>query len=400
MTAWGIGLLVAALAAAAAELSCRLWIRRRAGYHVWLPGLRLEIHQDPRVFRQVEPRVRFEVNADGERGGDPGEDPGLYRVLVAGGSSAECLALDQPTSWPGALERLLSSPTGLATLGARRVHVGNIGRSGIGSRQLDLILEHVLPRYRHLDAVVIMVGASDILRWLEEGAPLSLGPAPEVEDVFSSHPRQEFGWTPRGSALWELARRLRRRWLRPVEVREQAGAWMIDARRMRAEARETRDTAPDPSLLLDTFDHHFRGLLRRAQVYAGRVLVARQPWFDRDPTPEESALFWHGGVGKAWKQTLTVFYSQDVLDHLMGLLDARAAAIADQLGIQHLDLRPILTPGLEHYFDAFHYTPQGAGVVARAVAAALLGPWPARRRNPRVASPPRPAPATATAQRG
>ena len=54
---------------------------------------------------------------------------------------------------------------------ASRVHVGNIARSGVGSEALDLILERVLPRYPRLSAMVVLVGASDVLRWLEVGAP-------------------------------------------------------------------------------------------------------------------------------------------------------------------------------------------------------------------------------------
>ncbi|HKB49281.1 MAG TPA: hypothetical protein VKC57_16360, partial [Ktedonobacterales bacterium] len=87
MSAWIPALALGALAlAAAVELACRWWIRRRTGYYVWLPGMRLELRQNVDVFTQVEPRVRFEVNADGERGGDVSRvSTGLFRVLVAGG---------------------------------------------------------------------------------------------------------------------------------------------------------------------------------------------------------------------------------------------------------------------------------------------------------------------------
>ena len=385
-----VAMLGVAVLAIGVEAAARWWIRRRTGFHVWPPGLRLELRQDPDAFPQVEPRVRFEVNAHGERGADvAADDATVFRVLVAGGSSAECLALDQPTSWPGVLERLLSDASA-GTPARRPVHVGNIARSGIGSRQLDLILAHVLPQYRRLDAIVIMVGASDVLRWLEEGAPPSLGPEPAVEEVFSAHPRQRFGWAPWRTAAFAFAGRLRRRWLRPVEVRAHAGSWLTAARRMRAAARETRHTTPDPCVMLTAFAEHFRRLLQRAQAHADRVLVVRQPWFDREATPEEAAFFWHGGVGKAWKQTIDVFYGLDVLRNLMTQLDSRAAAIAAELGIAHLDVRPVLTPNLDHFFDMFHYTPRGADVVGRAVAAALLelpaAPRSERRPGPRTPS--------------
>ncbi len=155
MTLW---ILAVALAAPAlllvAEVSCRWWIRRRSRYHVWPPRARIEIRPDPEAFPTLERRVRFHINADGERGGEVASgEQGLYRVLAVGGSAVECFALDQPRSWPGVLEQLLNAPERLHTLGARRVHVGNIGHSGVGSADLDLILERVLPQYRHLDGI-------------------------------------------------------------------------------------------------------------------------------------------------------------------------------------------------------------------------------------------------------
>ena len=127
---WGVALLAAALVGVAAELGARRWIRRRTGYYVWPPEMRLELRADGAESSHRAPRVRFDVNADGERGRDVRPDEsGLFRVLAAGGSSVECIALTEEASWPGALERILNTPDNLRTLGAQRVHVGNIGRS-------------------------------------------------------------------------------------------------------------------------------------------------------------------------------------------------------------------------------------------------------------------------------
>ena len=378
MTLWMLFVALAVVAFAAAEAGCRWWIRRRSRYYVWPPGLRLELRQHPDVFPEVEPHVRIDINTDGERGGEVrGDEDGLYRVLVVGGSAAECYALDQPTSWPGAVERLLNAPDSLRALGARRAHVGNIGRSGIGSADLDLVLERVLPQYRRLDAILIMVAASDVYHWLEDGAP-DRPPSTVPEDVlFSAHPQQPFGWKPGALAMTEVVRRLRRLYLRPLDVKEDFGSWVPGARKMRAAAKELRSTLPDSRPMLDHFEHHFSRLVRRAMVHADRVLVVRQPWFEKDYTEEEAARFWHGGVGKPWKETISVYYSLDVLNTLMGQVDARAVQVADALGVPHVNLRPVLDQGLRHYYDHDHYTPVGAAVVARTVATAL---WPPRRQ--------------------
>lgn len=64
--------------------------------------------------------------------------------------------------------------------------------------QIRRMPERILPRYDHLDCIVLMVGASDLVRWLELGTP----PAPwkdpvPLSHVFEPHPWVPFGWSPR-----------------------------------------------------------------------------------------------------------------------------------------------------------------------------------------------------------
>ena len=375
MTLWLAGALVSATLFALAEIGSRWWLRHRSKYHVWPPHARIEIHMDPDAFPELERRSRFYINADGERGSEVrADEPGLYRILVVGGSAVECFGLDQPSSWPGNLERLLNAPDNLALLGARQVHVGNIGHSGVGSAELELILSRVLPQYGHLDAILIMVGASDVYHWLEEGASPARAPSCVAESLlFAEHPNQRFGWKPRAWALAEIASRLRRRWFKRPEVKERAGTWFANARRMRAQALEVRDEMPDPTVVLDHFEQHFSRLVRAARAKADRVLLVRQPWFEGEYTSEELSHFWQGAVGKAWKEQISVYYSLGVVNQLLECVDARAAQVAAALGVPHFDLRPLLTGGLRHYYDHDHHTPAGAAVIARAVADALLG---------------------------
>ena len=374
MTVW----IVAAAAAGGAalvllELGCRWWIRQRSRYYVWPPRTRLEMRLDHAVFPDLDPRVRFDINADGERGGTaPADEPGLFRILAAGGSAVECYALDQTKTWPGVLERMLNEPDRLEILGAPRVHVGNVGHSGVGSAELDRILECLLPQYRRLDAILIMVAASDVYHWLEEGAPPARPPSAVPEDMlFACHPAHRFGWKPSRWALTEVARRLRRTWSSQVQVKKQAGSWFAAARRMRAEAKDVRTEMPDPSLMLSNFERYFTSLVRRAQAHADRVIIMRQPWFEKDYTAEERARFWHGGAGKPWKEKVTCYFSLEVVNRLLSMVEARVVTVAEALGVPHLDLRPVLNGGLRHYYDHDHYTAAGAALVASTVATAL-----------------------------
>jgi lysophospholipase L1-like esterase len=368
--------IVAALLAvcAAGELAARWWIRRRALYYVLPPGLRLLLYPDPDVFPELERQTRFEVNSDGERGGEvPRRDSGLYRVLVGGGSQPEGFLLNQQTAWPGALERLLAAPEHLQLLEADEVHVGSVARSGVGSEALDLIFDRLLPRYPRLQLIVIFIGATDVLRWLEHGAPRSMHPV-RTADVFRCHPEGPFRLNVRQLAAVELALRARRRWLRPVEAHPRAGRWIAGARAMRARARAIITDVPDPSPMLDHFEFHFRHLLRKAKAHADRVLVVRQPWFDKEYSPEEAAQMWHGAQGQVWREEATTYYSFQVVSELMRLVDGKAAAIARSLDVEQLDLMPLLERSLRTYYDCFHVTPAGARAVAAAVADAVLEP--------------------------
>jgi lysophospholipase L1-like esterase len=356
------------------ETGARWWIRFRRAYYVLPPGLRLRLHIDRETFPELEPVVRFEVNADGERGPEvPRVARGerLYRVLVAGGSQPEGAFLDQPSAWPAMVERLIATPEHLRSLGASKAQVGNTGRSGVGSAELDLIFERVLPRYPRLQLIVVLVGVSDVMHWMERGCP-RLFPPVRAADVFTCHPEGPFGWRPRAWAAMELLRRARHRWLRPVEVHWRAGAWIGRACAMRARASEIRTTLPNPAPMLDHFEFHLEGLLRRARAHADRVLVVRQPWFNKEFSPEETARMWHGAVGEPWRTEVSTYYSLEIFKKLMSLLDVRAAAVCDALGVEHLDLMPILDQSLASFHDGFHLTPAGAEAVASAVSEAIL----------------------------
>lgn len=379
---WILGAAAALLVlGVAAELGARLWLHLRGGYYVWPPGFRLHLHLDPEVFPELPPRARIEINADGERGGTvPKKGKRLYRVLVAGGSPVECALLDQPTSWPGVLERLLKAPEHFRALGAPNVHVGNIGLSGVRSHTLNLIFERVLPRYRHLDAIVVMVGGNDVSHWLANGTPASIDSSPvAMSEAFSCHPEKPFAWTPGALAMVELLQRLPIQWLHPVKVRTGSGKWIGKARAMRARATDIRTTVPDPAPMLNFFEEQFRELLRKAKRHADRVLVVRQPWFEKnDYTAEELAHFWCGAAGVPQREEVSTYYSIQVFYRLMASVDSRAIQVADELGVAQLNLMPLLEPTLKTYYDSIHFTPAGAATVAEAVAAVLLqrARWP------------------------
>jgi lysophospholipase L1-like esterase len=369
-----------AMACIVTEMAVRAWIRGRHEYYVLPPGLRIRMTPDPEAFPQLERHTRFDVNRVGERGRELPASGDVYRVLVVGGSTPEGFLLDQDTTWPGALQTLLDTPERRRALSAAHVHVGSIARSGVGSQALELMFRRVLPRYPRLQLIVIMIGATDVLRWLEQGAPDSIAPV-QTSDIFRCHPEMVFGWTPSTLATTELIRRLRLRWLRPIQRHDNAGRWIARARAMHAHATEVRTIMPDPAPMLEHFRCHFARVLERAKAHADRVIFVRQPWFDTVSTAEEAAHMWHGAVGQVWRDEVKAFYSIEVCSKLMRILDSHATVMATVQGVEQIDLMPSLERSLKTFYDCFHLTPDGARAIAASVAAAVVSDPAASRPN-------------------
>jgi lysophospholipase L1-like esterase len=358
---------------AASELAARAAWRAGRGYFVWRPRERTHMQLDRAALPSLEARVRFEINSEGERGDElPADRRGLFRVLVAGGSAAEGYMLDQPSSWPGALQARLRTPVALEALRARQVHVGNIARSLVPCETVRAMLERSLPRYEKLDLVLLMVGASDAVAWLEQRCPVPLPTAKfGLDYMFDEHCERRFGWKPQDLALRAWVERLTRAHRAP-RVRERTGAKLIELRERRRSAQRWIDTTPEPEPMLARFEEQLSALIELSRAKGARVIVVRQPWFDKELEPAEEAVMWNFCIGRPYVEKTTEYYTHPLVRRLLTALDARASQTAHRLGVEELDLRSVVEPNLENYYDYLHFTPRGAQLVAEAVERKIL----------------------------
>ena len=380
-----VSVLVSGVAALlVAELLLRWWIRRRDRWYPFVPGSRIHMLVDLDTVPRVEPEVRFEANRLGVRAErETPSDGDCFRLLVAGGSAAEGYLLDWPKSWAGAIETRLQTPEALGALKAKTLHVGSVGKSRTGAVGMNLIFERLLPHHPPLDAIVIMVGATDVVDWLEDGAPEKWVP-PDVDEsvLFPTNPAQSFGWHPKKLALVEQMRRLREIWLRPILRREKVGRTLVKVRNMRARAKEIITEVPHPAEMIERFEDHLRRALRRAKKHSRRVIVVRQPCFWKESYDEEEmAQFWSFGVGNPYHVEVTRYFDLQVVGETMELMNASAEKVAIEEGVEHLDLMPVVERSVSSYYDFLHFTPKGAAEVAEAVAETILQAGPSSRSS-------------------
>jgi hypothetical protein len=384
------GALGVAACAVGAEVTARLALRKSGAYYRYRPYVRRRLDTDRSALPALDLSSYVEINCDGERGGPPprkGER--AYRALVVGGSAAECFCLDQHQTWGAVVERILSRPEHLRELGVDRVHVGNIARAILPSHELYQLLSRILPRYERLDTILIMVGASDVVSWLEEKMPSKLqeGAVP-AQRIFEQHPEGPFGISPRRTALWQIATTQYRRIFRPLTITPNSGEWLHRVRAMRAHASRLIDEPADPTPMLDHFEKWLTAIVELCAGKAKRVVIVRQPWLGDTGLPELEKNFWNFGLGRPYKEDVQVYCTVHLAARLMELTDARAARVAADLGVEQIDLSPLLERSDRTYYDFLHFTPEGAANVGRVVAERLAGlatrpgaPPPAPRRG-------------------
>ena len=80
------------------------------------------------------------------------------------------------------------------------------------------------------------------------------------------------------------------------------------------------------------------------------------------------------GAGRSGEEQVTAYYEHHVVWELMRQVDRRAVAIARELGVEQIDLMPVLERNFEIYYDELHHTPKGCEVVGREVARQILAP--------------------------
>ncbi|MFT5733319.1 MAG: lysophospholipase L1-like esterase [Planctomycetota bacterium] len=349
-----------------AELAARAYIKARNRWYIHQPFSRRHFTLATDALPQLPAEARFEANADGERGDPvPAHPEKVLRVLVAGGSAAECFLLDQDDTSSAALQRSLRAHAGVQ----RDVHVGNVARSLITCRKINAVLAKAVPQIRSLDVVVLMVGASDLVEWFEAKTPATIEEGPFALSYYmAEHPEGPFGWKPKTLALYQIARSLNVRVLRPIEVKKSAGASIAKHRAARAATKNLLIETPDPAPMLRAFETHLRELILTCRKSAKHVVIALQPWLDRDFTAEEAARIWNFGQGSPYRGALNAYYDINLVRKLMGEVEAVAARVADETGASKVDLRKAVPSDFEHYYDFLHHTPKGAQLVGAAVA--------------------------------
>jgi len=319
--------------------------------------------------------LRF--NADGLRA-EPADEADGYRILCIGGSTTECLVLDDSEAWPRLVQDRLR-----AAAPDRHAWVGGAGMPGGSARHHSLVMNYVLPRLPHIDTVVHLIGFNDAMyRFAADSEYRSMTPEEALTDTdsldlaFLEYPGRRAGlpWF-KCTNLWRLGRQAKRGWkhlsvmdgtapLSGLSYAEQI-AKLHERRRT---VMTVRETMPDLTAALQDYERDLRYLIQQGREQQVRTVFLTQPtlWHE-GMTPEEDAQLRFGDIGRDAYEA-TEYYRTDLLIEGMRQYNELTRKVCGNEGIECLDLAALVPRDLDHFYDDCHYNETGAVTVADAVA--------------------------------
>lgn len=363
-----LALLSGLLALGLGEAVLRLFWRD--AYCVWPPHLHQELHPNPDIMPGVSGTSRFEINSIGMRADELSEDRD-FRILALGGSTTECLYLDQTEAWPHLLQERLGP----------RAWVGNAGRSGLHTRHHRLQAEKLLDQLPRMEAVIVLTGVNDFsLRLSQDTAwrPADFTSAKDLsrlmQEAFAIRPP----WFVEGpfykrTIFWQMSKRLGRT-LRSGGATQDAPGRVYEVwRRHRREAPRVRQQLPDLGPALAEYADNLRAIARSAARHHTRIVFVTQPSLWRDDLPPNlQRLLWLGGVGPFQKEAGHEYYSVSALAAGMDAYNRTLLATCRRTpGAVCLDLATLLPKDTSVFYDDVHFNEMGSRQVAEILAERL-----------------------------
>ncbi|MDX1577358.1 MAG: SGNH/GDSL hydrolase family protein, partial [Gemmatimonadota bacterium] len=299
------------IALVVAELVLRLLSPDR--YYVWPPGLAVQFESNPSITPGIEGLTRFTINEDGIRG-RPFSEGDDYRILAIGGSTTECILLDDEEAWPRLLEAELEG-----VFPASRFWVGNVGKSGHSALDHVLQAEKLPPQYPRIDAVVMLVGVNDFARLMRRGQAYRSPPRddPEfrqdlLEHAFAVVPETERSYPlHKRTELWQLARRaLTGANAEPDDPDQGEGSgYLLDQRARRRRAGRV-PSLPELGTALADYRRSLDEIVTALEAQAIEPVFLTQPALWREDLPAElEALLWFGRAGVDADSAREMYYA-------------------------------------------------------------------------------------------
>ncbi|TRZ53595.1 SGNH/GDSL hydrolase family protein [bacterium] len=353
-------------------------------YYIWTPNLKVVFkpHQD--VIPGISGPARFVTNSHGIRG-DELTPSHTYRILTIGGSTTECLFLDQYETWPYLLQQTLNENTL-----NHNVWVGNAGMSGMTTRHHLIAMQYLPLREMRIDAIILLIGINDFSIRLSQNENYNPNylVKPEaakklIYETFTggSHPNLDDPLYKK-TAIWQMLRKVKRMVIQKNaqdNIQDETGQIYVTWRKHRRQASEIRNELPDLSSAIEEYTRNINKMIEIAQEKSVRLIFITQPTMWKPGLSEElNALLWLGGIGNFQKESGKAYYSSEALEKGMKKYNDTLRKICQERQVECIDLASILDKDTTVFYDDSHFNESGARKVSRILSNYILSQDPYR----------------------
>jgi lysophospholipase L1-like esterase len=342
-------------------------------YYVWPPNLRKVSRPTPGTMPGVNGIGHFNVNSDGIRG-DETPSGKQYRILTIGGSTTECLFLDQEKSWPYALQNKLNA------FHQSQVWVGNVGKSGLSTREHYMHMKYLLPQYPGIDTVIILAGCNDLIRRLIEDKkydPYFLDHYEYwkqriIKGAFSETPYYKGKYRFHSGyydelAIGSLVKQVMEMYSKREMIQDEAGNMFVNLRNLRKGATKIVEDLPDLTSGLEEYKRNINAIIDIAQSRSVRIIFMTQPsLWKKNMTVEEKNLLWYGWI-ESFKTKR--YYTETALMRGMQAYNDTLLQVCRARGIECIDLAKVLPKNSSIFYDDVHFTDKGSLMTAEVISA-------------------------------
>lgn len=378
-----LGLAGVMIALALAELGLRIISPTESFYYIWQPNLQHIFHPDTAVLKGLNLTSNFTINQYGLRVNKTNNRIGRnfftdtadrsHTFICLGGSTTECLYLDDDSTWPMQLKRA-----------GKFSFVGNAGKSGCTSLENYIQLKYFVSQCKGISEVVLMVGINDLLKALSRGE-LNTDTTLNTEQQNSLAQKnllkqgRETGtnWLRRTALFYTLQRAYHKynptgvKW---ENIEDDKGEIYKTWRQHRKSAAQIIDTLPNLERPLQLFERNLNLIIdeaakqNKALCFVGQTAL----WSDSLNEADLNSL-WMGGVGDFQREGGHDYYSPNALKQGLNLYNEKVKEVCAKKGVKYIDLDSKIPHTSKTFYDDCHFTNYGARKVAEIIAAEIGG---------------------------
>ncbi|MFO0588460.1 MAG: GDSL-type esterase/lipase family protein [Polyangiaceae bacterium] len=348
------------------EIALRIMTPAKKEFMIWPPNMHHVFRPDPQIMPGHSAEARFASNSRGLRGPELGPESEA-RVLAIGGSTTECLYIDETSAWPLRLAKLLTTP-------GRAVWSASAGLSGMNSSDHVLHAKFLVPQLPRLDVVLALMGVNDVAVAL--GSPEHYAPMPAdvsaqdsetaLRRAFQQVPgRLENSWDYDASALKQLAlyqllRRVKIGHSRDLAAHnitnDASGKSILNWRANRQRASQMIDALPDLTPQLAVYRKNLMTFVDLITERKVRLILLTQPTLWRaDLNDAEQKAIWMGGKGDFMHNAGLPYYTASALAAAMVKFNEVTLSVCKERGLTCVDLANMIPKDLENFYDDCHF---------------------------------------------